>query len=153
MRRLLLLLLMLAPAAGCWSQAAPAAPAAQAPSIAQRQQSREPWPGSARGTLRRPTEDRCARVITHVFALFRQDALANGISGAMLDEIEESSIESCHETAWSDESLDCYEGTALSSKSRDCYRSMTEEQREDFERRFTDIRIRHRNAPTQPATP
>ena len=25
------------------------------------------------------------------------------------------------------------------------------QQREDFERRFTDIRIRHRNAPTQPA--
>ncbi len=104
--------------------------------------------------LPRREDDRCARVITHVFELARRDAAGSGLTPAMLDDIQQASIEGCHETQWSDEILDCYEGTTSTSQTGECYRSMTEEQRDDFERRFMDIRMRHRNAPAPtPPTP
>jgi hypothetical protein len=129
--------------AGCWSERAPS-PAAPA-SIAAVERPREPWPSSTPMRFTPRVEDRCATVIGHVFELARQDASNGRFTAAMLDELLQVTIESCHETQWSEESLDCYEETTSSSDTSDCYSSMTMEQREDFERRFTEVMQRHRS--------
>jgi hypothetical protein len=136
--------------AGCWSErAAPTTPAA----LAAMERPREPWPASAPSRYVPPAQDRCAVVIAHVFDLTK-DASGGRFPIAMLDELQQATVESCHETQWSEESLDCYEATVSSSDTTDCYRSMTMEQREDFERRFNDIHQRHRSAMVpQPSSP
>lgn len=140
-------------AAGCWS-ARPPEETAPPPSLASVERPPERWPSSGRTLGRRRGEDRCARVVTHVFSLARRDATAGGgFTPAMLDDIEAATVESCHETQWSEDILDCYEHTITTSQTSECYRSMTDEQREDFERRFMDARMRHRNVPPPPPTP
>jgi len=143
-------------AAGCWSER-PTAETTPVPSIASLERTPDPWPSSGRSLPPRRDQDRCARVIEHVFDLARRDATSSGFTPQMLDDIQVSSVESCHETQWTDEMLDCYEGTTSTSQTGECYRSMTEEQREDFERRFMDVRMRHRNnpppSPPPPPTP
>jgi hypothetical protein len=139
-------------ASGCWSERA-TAETTPVPSIASLERTPEPWPSSGRSHAPRRDHDRCARVIGHVFDLARRDATNSGFTPQMLDDIQVSSVESCHETQWSDEILDCYEGTTSTSQTSECYRTMTEEQREDFERRFMDVRMRHRNNPPPPPPP
>jgi hypothetical protein len=131
-------------ASGCWSERTTTE---TTPSIASLERTPEPWPSSGRSHAPRGDQDRCARVVAHVFGLARRDATSSGFTPAMLDDIEVSSVESCHETQWSDEILGCYEGTTSTAQMGECYRTMTDEQREDFERRFMDIRLRHRNNP------
>jgi hypothetical protein len=41
----------------------------------------------------------------------------------------------------------------MTTQSAECFRAMTEAQREDFERRYMDTRMRHRNTPAAPPTP
>lgn len=134
--------------AGCWSERAPA-PATPA-SIAAVERPREPWPSSTPVRFTPRVEDRCATVLTHVFELAKLDASNIRFTTAMLDELLQVTIESCHETEWSEDSLDCYEETTSSSETSDCFRSMTMEQREDFERRLDEIKQRHRGAPPPP---
>jgi len=149
MRRWLALIVL---AAGCWGARAPAS-SAPPPSIAAAERSPEPWPSIQRGHVRERGPDRCTEVLAHVFDLARQDVPNSGFTSAMLDEIQESTVESCHETSWSDDILDCYADTSSTAQTTECYRSMSEAQREDFEKRFMDIRLRHRNAPSPPPTP
>ena len=88
-----------------------------------------------------------------MFDLASQDAPNSGFTVAMLDELQESTIESCHETQWSDEILDCYGETSSTSQTSDCYRAMTTEQREDFEKRFMELRQRGRSSPPPAPAP
>ncbi len=145
-------LVLVALAAGCWTERAPAATAPPA-SIASLEPPPEAWPGRRTTLLPRREDDRCARVITHVFDLARRDAAGSGLTPAMLDDLQRAGIDACHETRWSDDVLDCYEGTTATTQSAECFRAMTEEQREDFERRYMDLRMFHANAPAAPPTP
>ncbi|HSJ99840.1 MAG TPA: hypothetical protein VK932_01310 [Kofleriaceae bacterium] len=145
-------LVLVALAAGCWTERAPAG-TAPPPSIASLESPPEAWPGRRATPLPRREEDRCARAITHVFDLARRDAAGSGLTPAMLDDLQQAGIDACYETRWSDEVLDCYEGTTATTQSAECFRAMTEEQREDFERRYMDLRLRHRNTPGAPSTP
>jgi hypothetical protein len=145
-------LVMVALAAGCWSERTPVG-TTPASSIASVERPPAPWPARRQAQVPRRDEDRCARAIAHVFELARKDASGTGFTTAMLDDIQQASVEGCHETEWSDEILDCYERTTSTPQTGECYRTMTEEQREDFERRFMDIRLRHRSTPPSPAAP
>ena len=143
--------LVLVVLAGCWSERTPAQTTPVSIAAVERQP--EPWPSSKPVYFTRRVQDRCAIVITHVFELTKQDS-SGRFPTAMLDELLQATVEGCHETQWSEASLDCYEGTTATSETSDCYRSMTMEQREDFERRFTDIMQRHRGAlMSQPPPP
>jgi hypothetical protein len=144
-------LVLLALAAGCWTERAPAG-TAPAPSIASLERPPEAWPGR-RAPLPRREDDRCARAITHVFDLARRDPASSGLTPAMLDDLQQAGIDGCHETRWSEDVLDCYERTTMTTQSAECFRAMTEAQREDFERRYMDTRMRHRNTPAAPPTP
>lgn len=141
--------------AGCFREHAPAetTPPAVAPSLASPESApAQRWPGSG-AHHRRRAEDRCAKVVGHMFDLARQDGMNAGFGPAMLDDFQAATIESCHDTGWSEESLGCYEETTATAQMADCYRSMTEEQREDFERRFIEVRSVHRPTPTPSPPP
>ncbi len=145
-------LVLVALAAGCWTERAPAA-TAPPPSIASLESPPEAWPGRRTTPLPRREDDRCARAITHVFDLARRDATGSGLTPAMLDDLEQAGIDACKEARWADDVLDCYESTTATTQSAECFRAMTEEQREDFERRYMDLRMLHANAPAAPPTP
>ena len=150
MRNWLPLVLVMLAGAGCWSERAPSK--TTPPALAAVERPPEPWPSSARGPFVRRVQDRCAIVIAHVFDLTKLDS--NGrLPASVLDELLSSTIESCHETEWSEEILGCYEETASTSETSDCYRSMTNEQRDDFEKRFTDIMQRHHSSVSHGASP
>ena len=83
-----------------------------------------------------------------MFDLARPEGMNSTFTVAMIDEFQESTVVGCHETEWTEGSLDCYAETTSTSQMGDCYRSMTPEQREDFERRFMDVRLKHRGTPT-----
>src|SRR5688572_2492569 len=135
--------LVLVVLAGCWSERAPAQTTPI--SIATVERQREPWPSSKPAYFTPRSQDRCAIVTAHVFELTKTDASTGRFPTAVLDELIQATVESCHEMQWSEESLDCYEETATTSDMGDCYRSMTMEQGEDFEKRFTDIMQRRRS--------
>lgn len=144
--RIRLLVSMLA-AAGCWGERA-AAPPAPRPSIAAVERPAPVWPSTQRAHIRRLETDRCRIVLGHVFDLARQDTPSSGFTVAMLDELQESTIESCHETQWSESTLDCYADTSTTTATSECYRAMTSEQRDDFEKRFMELRQRGRSSPS-----
>jgi len=146
-------LLLTVLAAGCWGEHAPAA-TTPAPSLAAAERPPEPWPASARPLPPRRAADRCMQVIAHVFEVARQDAYNVGLAASMLDDIQETMVESCHETEWADDTLGCYEGTTSLAETNDCFRAMSTEQREDFDRRLSAIRQRHRSgSPPPPPSP
>jgi hypothetical protein len=154
MRSWLVLIALIALGAGCWSERAPAETTLPSrsppPSIATLDPApAHRWPGSG-ARFRRRVEDRCAQVVGHMFDLARQDGMNNGFAPAMLDDFQASTIESCHETEWSEESLGCYADTTSTSQMGECYRSMTTEQREDFEQRFLAVRSKHRTTSPPP---
>lgn len=138
----------------CWSDQPAARPVAPSPSLATVERPATPWPASSRGPLVRRAPDRCATVVAHVFELSKQE-LSGRLPPPVLEELHLSTIDSCHTTEWSDEILACYEGTSTTSETTPCYRSMTEEQRNDFEKRFSDIMQRHHSAiyPNVPPPP
>jgi hypothetical protein len=144
MRRSLVLLVVLA--AGCFRGGGVPEETAPRPSIAAQERPPEPWPARGR-TFTPPREnDRCRRVTDHLFDIVRRDAGNAGITAAMVDEMHAAGLESCQETAWSEELLTCSELATSLAQVVECLRTMTTEQREDFDRRLTDIRLRHRNA-------
>jgi hypothetical protein len=160
--RLLRMLLAVATAgpvgASCWSDRPPppTTPSPPITSIASIERPAQRWPASTAAGLRPRTVDRCAQVVGHMFDLARQEGMNSTFTAAMIDEFQESTVVGCHETDWTEESLDCYAETTSTSQMGDCYRSMTPEQREDFERRFMDVRLKHRGSPTptpQPPAP
>src|SRR4051812_23431508 len=116
-------LVLMVLAAGCWGERAPA-PAMPPPSIAAVERPPQPWPSTQRGHVRAREPDRCTQVLSHVFDLARQDVPSSGFTVAMLDEIQEATIESCRETQWSEEILDCYADTSSTTQTSECYRSM-----------------------------
>lgn len=134
---------------GCWRERA-AGEIGPAP-VAERAQSTErpPPEWAARGRMHAPRreQDRCTQVIGRFFELAAQDMQGKGFSGGMLEEIETAMIDSCKETAWSVESLACYEGAGTLSDAGNCFQAMPAEQREDFDRRFREIRQQHRALP------
>ena len=139
--------------AGCWSDRAPSAPTTPPPSITTLAPAPAPrWPGTGIH-VRRGTSDRCAQVVGHIFDVAREDSVNTGFTAAMLDEFEVSAVESCHETVWAEESLVCYAETTAISQIGECFRLMGEAQREDFDRRFREIRTKHRPAPLPPPPP
>lgn len=158
MRSWLVLIALIAASAleaGCFRERAPAetTPAAASPSFASPGPApAQRWPGSG-AHHRRRAENRCVQVVGHMFELARQDGLNAGFAAAMLDDIQAATVESCQETGWSEESLGCYAETTATAQMADCYRSMTEEQREDFERRFIEVRSMHRPSPASLPTP
>lgn len=149
-------LVLVALAAGCWNERAPAR--APAVSIAQLEREPEPWPSRARARSVARPPDRCATVISHMFDLWMPDVtLIAGFSAAMFDELRAAGVESCHATGWSDEILSCFEDTTSMDETTGCTRSMTEEQLEDLKRRVMDIMLRQQGAttptPPPPASP
>jgi hypothetical protein len=145
-------LLLTVLAAGCWGERAPGQ-TTPAPSLAAVERPPQPWPSSARPLPPRRTTDRCAQVVAHVFEVARQDAPNVGLAISMLDDLQETMIESCHETEWSEDILGCYAGTTSMAETSNCFRAMSTEQRDDFDRRFSAIRQRHRSGSPPPPSP
>lgn len=105
----------------------------------------QPWPASGRTYAPRRESDRCVEAIDHFFEVVAQDVQNRGFPTGMVEEIHGMMIESCHETAWSAESLACYAGATSVSEAGSCFEAMTPEQRADFDERFSEIRKRHRS--------
>ena len=103
------------------------------------------WPASGRAHAQRRELDGCAQAVNHFFEAVAQDVQNKGFSNTMAEEIQGAMIESCRETAWSVESLACYEEASSVSQAGNCFQAMTAEQRADFDKRFTEIRQRQRN--------
>ena len=147
------LVLVVVLAAGCYRGGEAPAETAPRPSLVAEERPPEPWP--ARGRTHAPPRenDRCRRVTDHLFEIVRRDAAGAGITAAMVDEMHVASFEACQETAWSEELLACSELATTLSQVVECLRTMTTEQREDFDRRLTDIRLRHRNGAAPSPSP
>jgi hypothetical protein len=144
-------LVLVALAAGCWSARSPEE-TAPPPSLAAVERPPERWPATGRANGRPRGEDRCTRALGHVFELARRDASSSRFTPAMLDDVQSAAVESCHETQWADDLLDCYDAATSTSGTIECFRSMTDEQREDFQQRIVDVQARHANIPP-PARP
>jgi hypothetical protein len=138
---------------GCWSDR-PSQDTTPRPSLATVESPPEPWQAREHRTYARPVQDRCTHAMGHVFDLARKDPSSTAaFTAAMLDELEHTSIDGCHETEWSEETLACSEEATSISGVGECFRMMTSEQREDFDRRITDVRLKHRNSPPTPSPP
>jgi hypothetical protein len=131
-------------AAGCWGQRAATESGAVSHSVVEERPAQR-WPASGRAHAQRRELDRCAQAINHFFEVVAQDVQSQGFSNAMAEEIQGTMIESCRDTAWSVESLACYEEASSVSQAGNCFQAMTPEQREDFDKRFTEIRQRQRS--------
>jgi len=89
--------------------------------------------------------NRCARVIDHLFEQSKSEFASSGLSDAFLEEMQELAVATCQETAWSPESLDCYERTESSAEISTCFTAMTPEQQDDFKKRMTELLQRQQN--------
>jgi hypothetical protein len=152
-RRLPLILALACAAAGgtaCWSDR-PARTTAPDPTGT--------GGGSATTTAPPPTSgirfaprsvNRCARVVAHLIEQSKSELVSSGLPATFLEDLERLAVESCEESEWTPESLDCYERTDNSSDVSTCFGAMTSEQQEDFKRRMFDLQRQHLSAPSPP---
>lgn len=97
--------------------------------------------------------NRCARVISHLLEQSKSELASTGLSESFLEELQRVAVESCEETAWAPESLDCYEGTTNSSDMSTCFTAMTPEQQEDFKRRMFELQRQQLSSPSPSPSP
>lgn len=90
------------------------------------------------------TPRRCIRVVAHVFDTSRKDASTTAsLSEQLLEDMQQMAVESCEETQWTEEALDCYESATSSPEMTRCYRAMTQAQQDDFAKRLTELMQKH----------
>lgn len=141
-------------AAGCWGERSAAEREAAAPPSVARERPAQAWPASGRTHAVRAERDRCGEAIDRFFEVVTSDIqLRRGFSAGMIEEFQAAMLESCRETTWSAESLACYEEASSVSEAGGCFQAMTAEQREDFDRRFSEIRRRSQAAPPPSSAP
>jgi len=86
-----------------------------------------------------PGPSHCERAIDHVVVIMQPEIDRNPMMKDRGPLLRDAAVQGCIETAWSDESLDCYDQSIDVSSLRPCFHKLTDVQRDDFNQRITDI--------------
>jgi hypothetical protein len=100
----------------------------------------------------RPPRTSCRTTVDRLAEKLRPEFAKSSLPVAMLDELVETSIESCLGTDWSPDLHDCFDRIDDSNALTGCQSLMTTEQSEDLQRRWIDV-ISRMNQQPGPTTP
>lgn len=127
--RLAFAVVVVAVVAGCW-RSTPVADPVVPP--------REPEPSRLARYRDPPKPSRCDAVVDHLLEVFEPDLRNAGFGEDMVSRLEASASESCHDTRWPDDLLDCFQGVTQSDAFKHCQAKMSTEQVDDLQKRLVE---------------
>lgn len=117
-------------AAGCWRST----PVVEPTEVTER----EPEPVHAR-YHQPPAPSRCDSVIGHLLDVFKPELAQAGFKDDVVAKLEMAASESCHETRWSDELLDCFSAVAATDAFAKCQAQMSSTQIDDLQKKMVEV--------------